>query len=205
MSPTTHNAILLLFLRAVLLGAVVWFMQGMYDSSIFYVSLSGTQTYITYGLALIALMRLYFELMISFKQVLGRSSSGYITSRPRNFIAEFQLCKIQVASNETHLREQLRELPPSFKTRGITGVATRLTDGRIVWSPNLARHAQLMWYANFVLGEPRTCLGECEQGFISSDGQFLTRQQAAPIAISAGQVSESGLLVAGVLYSEDIF
>lgn len=43
------------------------------------------------------------------------------------------------------------------------------------------------------------------QGFLDSDGKFLTREEAVTVALAAGQIKNTHAIRAGELFSEDIW
>lgn len=45
----------------------------------------------------------------------------------------------------------------------------------------------------------------CEQGFLTNTGEFLTREQADPVAVRANQIREHRGRIPGRLHSEDLY
>lgn len=71
------------------------------------------------------------------------------------------------------------------------------------WSlPRPARHHNVLWAID-AAGLCAMTPGPDAQGFLTSDGRFVGRQEAARIAISAGQVEK--VLPCGDLFSEDLW
>lgn len=107
-----------------------------------------------------------------------------------------------VPPNQKPLR-QLQAWPakPLIPGARIIGSAI-LQDGVIYWCPRPCRHHHVIW-------------GKCEadgegfdhdravQGFLSSDGQFLDREQAHALAIENGQCPEPDHV--RELFSEDLW
>lgn len=84
----------------------------------------------------------------------------------------------------------------------ITSVAIKF-DGQ-VWSlPPPARHHDVIrWIAE---SNGVGINGPDEQGFISSDGVFVSRKEALEIALKANQVLNINNIRAGRLFSEDLW
>ena len=81
-------------------------------------------------------------------------------------------------------------------TKKIVAVALKLGD-KIYTLPPPARHSDL-----FKL-EEKEILARAEQGFLTNEGQFVTRKQAAVIAVRAGQVKSPS--IPSCLISEDLW
>lgn len=99
--------------------------------------------------------------------------------------------------------------------RYIVSAAQRNADGRVIMS---VRHMDHLFWRNVLdlaadqqlpLGElPHkvTLWQECEQGFVDNHGDFLTREQAWPIALDAGQILQKELnWQRGCLHSEHLY
>ena len=80
----------------------------------------------------------------------------------------------------------------------ITGVALLGEDGRMWALPRPARHFHLFALAAFQGTTP----DPCEQGFVTAEGVFFNRKQAAEIALECGQVDA---LNSDELFSEDVW
>ena len=79
----------------------------------------------------------------------------------------------------------------------ITHVAIRYK-GKVYSLPKPNRHHHVLRLIG-VLSAPET------QGFLDSNGNFLTRREALHVAIDAGQVLNRAAIRAGQLFSEDIW
>lgn len=87
-------------------------------------------------------------------------------------------------------------------TPRIVAAALLTPKGLPVMLPAPARHhdvVQAMRDANMT----RETIANSEQGFITSDGRFVSREEAFAIAVVACQLKECS--VEGVLYSEDVW
>ncbi len=86
-------------------------------------------------------------------------------------------------------------------TETITTAAI-LSNGRVWTLPRPARHHN-------VLAEMRrqghALTAFDEQGFLTSDGRFLGRIEAAGLAVASGQVDQEGLAAFPNLFSEDLW
>lgn len=67
--------------------------------------------------------------------------------------------------------------------------------------PRPNRHHNILNYAYIQYGLK---VGEI-QGFLTSDGNFLNRKEAASHAIECGQVQKQGMKLEGTLISEDLW
>jgi hypothetical protein len=86
-------------------------------------------------------------------------------------------------------------------------------DGEVWTLPRPARHHVLIyawgmahWRAGHGLtgsGGPGELPDDAEQGFVTSTGRFVTRDDALTIALAAGQVGQ--LIAPGTLSSEDLW
>jgi hypothetical protein len=87
----------------------------------------------------------------------------------------------------------------------ITHVAIRFQDN-IYSLPKPNRHHNVIWHIVNVTGiKPINASGD-NQGFLDSEGQYLTRKEALDLAVKAGQLKPDALgLKQGKLYSEDIW
>lgn len=83
----------------------------------------------------------------------------------------------------------------------ITAAAVRTADGRIFQG---ARHPHALWAAGFGLNARPV---GAEQGFVTADGRFLTREQAGALAQRTGQLKPGVVLSerGGQLFSEDLW
>ncbi len=79
----------------------------------------------------------------------------------------------------------------------ITGVALRFGD-QIFCLPKPNRHHHLI---HKVVVEHGLSCSDCEQGFVTIEGEFLDRVSAAFHALKSGQISE----FSGRPYSEDLW
>jgi len=71
------------------------------------------------------------------------------------------------------------------------------------WSlPRPARHHDVLWAID-ATGLSAIVPGPDAQGFLTSDGRFVGREEGAAIAIAAGQIA--GLKWPPYLYSEDLW
>ena len=86
----------------------------------------------------------------------------------------------------------------------IVAAALRFTDGE-VWSvPPPVRHCHLIWIwcvAHWKDGKPEPHVAAHAQGFITSTGRFVEREEAAKIAHQQGQISTPKM----ALFSEDLW
>jgi hypothetical protein len=97
------------------------------------------------------------------------------------------------------IRETPQE-PSSAET--ITGVAFLCNDGRVFALPRPHRHHHLFSLAAFV-GDNAD---PCDQGFMTSAGRYVGREEAQNIARAAGQpFTASGGRSDPKLYSEDVW
>lgn len=67
----------------------------------------------------------------------------------------------------------------------IVAVALRLEGGGFVTKPQPARHADLFKHAGYTPGCPAH---REDQGFLTSEGLFVTREEASKLAVKAGQI-----------------
>lgn len=84
----------------------------------------------------------------------------------------------------------------------IVAAAIRL-DGVVYSVPRPGRHDNVIhkiWEAT-----KQTVPGSAEQGFLTSDGEFVNRWQALRIAHAAGQPCSRPLSLRAELYSEDVW
>lgn len=86
----------------------------------------------------------------------------------------------------------------------IVAAAIRLQNGAIITRPPPARHPTLILDAEKVKSgsEGRVLMG-AEQGFLTSTGLFVTREEAMVIAKEAKQLPSS--FASGRLYTEDLW
>lgn len=103
--------------------------------------------------------------------------------------------------------------PAAHFNTGIVATAFLTRDGEVLSLPRPARHPHYYWLYNF------TCRGEgwdfpwvgwtaeklegSKQGFITHDGRYVGRKEAAKIAIREGQIEK--LNWPPQLYSEDLW
>lgn len=83
----------------------------------------------------------------------------------------------------------------------IEHVAFRFPDGMVRMAKKPARHHDLIY------NEPmyQDLFGKAEQGFWTKEHGFLTRKQAARIALKSGQIKELSRPETGELFSEDLW
>ena len=79
--------------------------------------------------------------------------------------------------------------------------AVRTGDGIIHTLPRPARHHNIIHALALMRHRQCEC---CEDGFLLTTGEFVTRDQALPIALAAGQV-KGGQIIGGCLTSEDMW
>ena len=78
-----------------------------------------------------------------------------------------------------------------------------LLDGKIWTLPSPARHGHVLWAMDQVHpGRAIECYPQY-QGFVTSEGRWVDRTEAASIAITAGQIK--ALKWPPYLYSEDLW
>ena len=83
-------------------------------------------------------------------------------------------------------------------------VAAAVFGGGVIWSlPAPNRHHNVLWEMDRVGVDAILHGGPDAQGFVTSKGRFVTRDEAAEIAISAGQINS--LQWPPYLYSEDLW
>lgn len=82
----------------------------------------------------------------------------------------------------------------------VVAAAIRALDGRVLTLLPPARHHTLLNVARCL--DDRSML-RGEQGFIDSDGRFMSRGRAASMALGAGQIAK--LRWPPALYSEDLW
>ena len=61
------------------------------------------------------------------------------------------------------------------------------------------RHNNLLWQSRTVSRNPK------HQGFLTSFGRFVSREEALKIALKSGQVKENETVHANKLFSEDLY
>jgi len=86
----------------------------------------------------------------------------------------------------------------------IVSVAIQDPNGLVFSLPKPKRHNHIV-HSMALVGMPTPVTNNREQGFLTSEGNFVTREEAAVIAISCGQVKAEALDVPGVLFSEDVW
>jgi len=64
--------------------------------------------------------------------------------------------------------------------------AIKLEDGTVYTLPRPNRHPHIIWHINSELGHKNWQRGQV-QGFVTSDGLFVGREEAKKIAVAAGQ------------------
>lgn len=83
-------------------------------------------------------------------------------------------------------------------------VAAALKRGELVYSiPRPARHGDIMRLVDENHGESHRPFLPDEQGFLTSEGKFVSRRRAAAIAIDEGQITDTQW--GDELYSEDLW
>ena len=80
--------------------------------------------------------------------------------------------------------------------------AAIMHNGQPAWLPAPARHHHVMFY--ILCHNPDAILGPEAQGFITSDGRFVGRKEAAHIAKASGQITETKFQP-DYLFSEDVW
>ena len=85
----------------------------------------------------------------------------------------------------------------------IEAAAIKLKDGRIVFKFSPARHSDVM----LDISTQGDSLSGAIQGFMTSEGRFVTREEAYKIADAAGQIiqREDVTPTPGTLYTEDLW
>lgn len=88
--------------------------------------------------------------------------------------------------------------------RIIAGVLPKNCDKGLVVCGH--RHGQCIWTVYSLTGlrtvkKAEDGVGEHEQGFLTNANRFVNREEAASIALEAGQIASAKLL----LYSEDLY
>jgi hypothetical protein len=78
----------------------------------------------------------------------------------------------------------------------IARAAVRCVSGKVIMADEGKRHDQAI-----LRHYERCCHGKVVQGFVTDDGVFLTRQQAATHAFECGQINEP----AEIIVSEDLW
>jgi hypothetical protein len=84
----------------------------------------------------------------------------------------------------------------------IAKAAVRDSEGRVIALEQPARHHDVIW-AMMNLGYPQPVRGE--QGFMTSEGDFVDRRKARVIAASAGQLLPRARPNDVCLYTEDVW
>ena len=87
----------------------------------------------------------------------------------------------------------------------IVAVALKHESGMVFMRARPHRHNDIIhWFRerNLTVGE---FAGRCEEGFLTSDGRFVGRKDAAAIAIAAGQVTRALMSAYPSLFSEDVW
>lgn len=88
-----------------------------------------------------------------------------------------------------------------MSTETIAQVAIQYTDGRVFTLPRPARHGDLIKYMIDECGIPRPY--SRGQGFLTSKGRFVEREEALIIALNANQCIRQ--THPSMLFSEDLF
>lgn len=86
----------------------------------------------------------------------------------------------------------------------IVGVAIRRRDGLILSLPPPNRHCHIFrrtWHFAMRAHWPH----RSEQGFITSEGRFVGREEGYVIAVASGQFKRRGLACPNTLFSEDLW
>lgn len=71
----------------------------------------------------------------------------------------------------------------------------------VVWLPRPNRHADIIHFCVYTLGIPKPITAT--QGFMTSEGDFVEREEAGKIAVASGQIKK--LNHPPLLYTEDLW
>lgn len=165
---------------------------------------SSTWDYIQFGLTMGILFWAYLDTLKGLgRMIFRRVGRNQLKSRLRFFYWLRDALQIQSAANATELRRQAHLHWVRCGQLGVIGVANRETDGSVTWSPNMARHAELIWVARRVYRKTEASL--CEQGFLDHNGNFLTREEAYHVAEQYKQIIDYESSPGERLYSESLF
>lgn len=98
--------------------------------------------------------------------------------------------------------KRVRRFLPATKPERLVAVAIR-RDGEVLGTGHKFR---AHWELRDSLGDKDTKNGLSgdEPGFLTDSGRFLTREEAVPVAVAAGQISDRWLRVERDLLSSDI-
>lgn len=104
----------------------------------------------------------------------------------------------------THVNDQIMKLIAEAEREAerIKCVAIRYPDIGVFTLPRPARHHHVMWTRLMIDGQRTT--GEAEQGFLTTEGRFVGREEAFEIATRQDQIIEK-YGSAGLLFSEDMW
>lgn len=87
----------------------------------------------------------------------------------------------------------------------IVAAALRHESGMVFTLARPHRHNDIIhWFGKRRLSIEEF-VGLCEEGFLTSDGRFVGRKEAARIAIAAGQVKQKDLCAFPSIFSEDLW
>ena len=98
-------------------------------------------------------------------------------------------------------KDKIARMPE--EKRRITGVAV-CREGKVYFLPEPARHSDViqMLIKKRVMLPP---VRQAEQGFVDQNGKFLTREDAAKLALANGQCKKLRCPSLGILFSEDLW
>lgn len=159
--------------------------------------------YLRFGFAMLILFCAYLDVTISVIRLLfSRTGNSQLKTRKRYFYWLRDELQIQSAINAHELRRQVQDHFIRYGRRGVMGVANQEEDGSYTWSPNLARHAELIWIAKYVYR--KSDVTSCTQGFVDHNGNFLDREEAFVVAVQYNQIFRPEDAPSGTLFSEAI-
>lgn len=104
---------------------------------------------------------------------------------------------------EAEIEKIIAERIETLEGERITGVAFLLQSGMILVLPAPNRHHDII-RASSDVGLPQDAICDADQGFITSTGRYVTREDAVPIAQAAGQILQK-TDPAHMLFSEDLW
>jgi len=84
----------------------------------------------------------------------------------------------------------------------IVAAAVMSESGLILTLPKPARHHTIINTAH-ELGYPKSC--QRYQGFLTSTGRFVSRQDAAILVLNNGQLEKEDLKLSNMLFTEDLW
>lgn len=99
-------------------------------------------------------------------------------------------------------KDSLHMVPPTTPER-VTAAAMKLPSGLVLFTEAPGRHHNVFWCLHEA-GIPIAFTDDHDQGFITSSGRYVTRQEAWDIAARVGQIIGTPP-VPGTLFSEDVW